>query len=474
VETPVDLKKLRRDVHQALKAWHHLGEVSKDSLACLLLVQAQHAVASRPEEAVSRLSINQILLSAIDVLASQDEMAARILRLRFPGGRTLYMVANQLNISEFTVSRLQRVAIERLTSIIYQQELALRERKKREFTVNLPSATNNQLFGLIKAQQTILARLRETDGTWIIALTGLGGIGKTALAASITRELIMEMYFADVVWLDGTVLRRHDDSATPENTLGQIIANLARHFWGEEGMGTSSEQRFFQVWEQIKQRPFLIVIDNLECRIGDSLLMARLGDLANPSKFLITTRCWPLQGIIVFHHPVDELSFADSVSLMEYHAREIGIKALAEATEADYQAVWNVIGGHPLALKQVASLLDILPLPMILAGLSQGDMGQIEEMYHHIYWQTWQMLSANGRQLLQSMPQIARSGGTPEDLIRFSELGDSQLWSAVQELRNHSLLMITGDLQTRHYRLHQLTETFLGTGIIHLSEVSGQ
>lgn len=466
METPLTLEKLHQDVHQALRAWHRTGEVAANSLSYSLLVKAQHLISPQPEEPISRLTINQVLLTAMDTLATQDETAARILQLRFPGNHMLYMVANQFNVSEFTVSRMQRAAIKRLTEIIYRQELALLERKVREIAVSLPPATYTRLFGVAEAQRTLLTRLRQPEGAWVTAVTGLGGMGKTALVRSIAPQLVIELRFADVIWLHGVPPDLDGHSVPSENIFNQITMDLARHFWADDQIEIAPERRFLQVWQRVKQRPFLIIIDNLKSETDFEHLLARLNDLANPSKLLITTHIRPSQPAIVSTHSVNELSFADGTAFISHLVQGMGTEAFASATDTDYQAIWNLTGGHPLALKQVVNLLDILPLTMVLTRLSQGKDGQIEEMYRHIYWQTWQMLSANGRQLLQAMSLMAEPGDDLEDLCRLSGLPESQLWSAAMELRSYSLLEVKGNLRERCYNIHQLTKTFLRTEIV--------
>jgi hypothetical protein len=46
-------------------------------------------------------------------------------------------------------------------------------------------------------------------------------------------------------------------------------------------------------------------------------------------------------------------------------------------------------------------------------------------------------------------------------------LTEAELWPALQELRNRSLLEAQGTVQAKRYGIHRLTETFLQTEIIH-------
>ncbi|MBK6709648.1 MAG: hypothetical protein IPG51_04795 [Chloroflexi bacterium] len=219
MEMQLNRDRLDKDVQQALRAWHNSGDDSADSLSYLLLVQAQMAAAPHAKGPATRLAVNQVLLNALEEMTTQNETAVRVLKLRFLSQHSLLMVANQLNVSEHTVSRMQRAAIDQLADAIYRQELALRDSKIQEITALLPPATYSQLFGAAEIQTDLIARLRDPGSPWVIAVTGLGGIGKTALADSVIRRLVPELHFDDVVWLRSAAATMSGQSASPTGNL---------------------------------------------------------------------------------------------------------------------------------------------------------------------------------------------------------------------------------------------------------------
>src|SRR5690606_21474538 len=98
-------------------------------------------------------------------------------------------------------------------------------------------------------------------------------------------------------------------------------------------------------------------------------------------------------------------------ALLRHHAKDLGVEAMVNASDAELEQIYSVVGGNPLALKLVISLLDLLPLSQVLAAISRSQAGAIEEMYMKIYRQTWQHLSPHARQLLQAMPIVSEAGG---------------------------------------------------------------
>lgn len=461
-----ELKSFIKQVHTALRAWREPG-APESLLSFLLLVQQRQPRPGQQDNAtLQRLATNEVLLDGIDTLQTQDEQLAYVLRQRFPDNRSIIEVSNQLNVSEHTVSRYQRTAIERLAEIIFTKELALRDSRVHDLESYIPPSTYTQLFGVDETITAVTKKLLLPHSPWLVAVVGLGGIGKTAVADAITRYVIRQFCFDDVVWVGMTPLSMNGNEQTPKLAFHMLIASLAEHFFSANDIQTSPDGRLRQVRQYLKSRPVLVVVDNLEDEAEVAYLLTHLADLAEPSKFLLTSRVRPPTQATAWTHTVAELGFTEAKALMQRQAQDAGIEALDSAKSEDYEAIYAVTGGNPLALKLVVGLLDVLPLIQVLGGFEQGQKGEIGKMYTYIYWQTWNTLSENGRQLLQAMPIVSSSGGTQDYLRALSDLDEADLWPAVQELRGRSLLEVRGTINEKKYGIHRLTETFLHTEIV--------
>lgn len=466
----LNLEAVQSSVHKALRAWHVTGGTPDDLMANLLLVKERQAiVAGDGSPATLRLATNQILLEALEELDAQDPTGVDVLRRRFIENETLASVSYRINVSEHSVSRLQRAAIERLGEIIYGREMALRRHRAQRIEARLPPPTYTHLFGVDDARAQLAAQL-SGDAPWVTAIVGIGGLGKTALADAVTRQLIQELRFEHVIWLRINPQTMSGLSHSPKSTLNTLINDITQWLWPEASRSPLPNEQLTMVRVALKQHPYLVVIDNLERETDTAFLLAHLNDLAKPSKFLLTSRARLAEQTAVYNFSLEELSLADAAALLRHHAQESGIAAVAEATDADIQAIYTLTGGNPLALKLVVSLLDTLSLPQITAGFQAGRPGPIEDLYRHIYWQTWRILSLNARSLLQAMPLVGETGANPEYLCVISGLTEEQLWPAVHELRHRSLLEVWGNLQEKRYGIHRLTEAFLRTEIIHWPE----
>jgi len=451
-------------VHAALRAWYG---TDKGLLEGLLLIQEQRrSMSSSANPTALRLATNQVLLKGIEELEVGDQEGARILKTRFADDNTLLMVAHKINSSEFTVSRKQRAAIKSLANILFEREMDARQVRAESIEAQLPPPSYTHLFGVEEAVEKLLERLTEPDGPGVIAIIGIGGIGKTALADAVTRRIARQLHFDVVVWLRSDPQTMSGQTLSPRLTFVSLVAELADKL-GLEGAGASQEQRLAHVRQVLKGQPHLIVVDNLETDAETAYLLDHLNDLAGPSKFFLTTRARHASQATVFHFEMSELSLEDSTALVFRHARDTGLPDLDQTGDEPIRAIYDVTGGNPLALKLVVSLLDLLPLQQILSDLERSRPGQVENLYKHIYWQAWQILSLEARSLLQAMPLVGETGGTPDYLQTISNLPTDRFWLALQELRSRSLVEVRGTIQEKRYGIHRLTESFLRTEIIH-------
>jgi len=464
VNTQLDSEQLAAAVHLALTNWHHLGEGDDDLLESLILVHvARESIEDWQNPLNRRKATNAVLSRALDELEEQDETGALVLRERFIAGHITRQVAGRLHASPDQVNRWQRSAIASLTQILYSQERKLRDARYEQLLAAVPISPYTQLFGLQEIGAEIGEQLLRDGEPYVVAIAGIGGIGKTSLADSVVRRIIPTLAFERVVWLRAGADPLGEPALTNEDSWELLLASLLESL---DVSGVTLDERMERLAAALRERPALVVIDNLEEETYTQHVLAQARQLVDPSKFLLTTRARPTVSAPAFFRSVEELPFNDAAALLQHHAQTIGSQALAAAPEADYQAIFGVTGGNPLALKLVAGLAAVLPLPQILASLASSRPGPIEDMYRHIYWEAWRSLSQEGQSLLQAMPLVAVTGALPEQMMAMSSLAEGDFWPAVTELFSRSLLEVRGDVRERRYSIHRLTETFLRTEII--------
>jgi hypothetical protein len=318
-------------------------------------------------------------------------------------------------------------------------------------------ADYTQLFGTDDISRQLFTHLQQPDSPWVIAVVGIGGIGKTALADRVARQIIQHFVYEQVIWLQVDPL----PGRLPSETLDKLLTQLAEKLCLHLSSPVSTEQRDSQLRQTLKSAAYLIVIDNLESETDVAFMSDVLNDLANPSKFLLTSRVRLPASASILSLFLAELSLADAAALIRHQAQTVGLPDLVEAPQDELRKIYEVTGGNPLAIKLVVGLTAVYPLPRILADLKEARTREIAELYHHIYWQVWHSLSPHSQTLLEMMPMTAGIGTKPEQLQVMSGLEEGRLWSAISELVNRSLLEVRGTAWERRYTIHRLTESFL-------------
>jgi len=315
----------------------------------------------------------------------------------------------------------------------------------------------------------LLDWLNNPDGHWMISLDGMGGLGKTALAREAVGRVAETNRFADIAWL--TVkpgfYTSHDSQQADLSALtcGQVLDVIASQLGGADLDPLSLPAKRDRVRDLLHAHSYLVVLDNLETVMDCGPLPDWLWDMANPSKFLLTSRHWPESDISLSVLLLDQLAESDSLALIRHEARLRGLREVAEASDEALHPILAVTGGNPLAMKLVVGQLVSLPLNRVLAALETAQPG-IDPFYQYLYRASWDLLSAPAQHLLLHMALLPDSGGTWEDLLTVSALPDEDLTTAVVELTAHSLLQAAG-LEEKIYTVHPLTRHFVSgqTGV---------
>lgn len=333
---------------------------------------------------------------------------------------------------------------------------------------SLPLPDFAQLVGAEPYFERLASLFNDKNGTQLISLEGMGGIGKTALARAFVALPETMSHWKNILWVSA---RQHflaenghmTAMAEPASTLDDITARLAELLDMGHMASKPVSERLEAIQAALSMDAYLIVVDNLETVDEYMQLIPALAKHAGKSRFLITSRQTLRQFAYVQTVPLFELNFQSACELVR--AESIRRSRTAPLPEADCEELYQLVGGIPLAIKLVAAQLHLRPLKSILKGFRKAK-GNMDDLYRYLYWQTWQLLSHSARQLLLSFLPSDPEGEDLTFMQVMSGQSEEAFYHALQELDQFSLLEITGDVQTPLYRLHRLTVTFLQTDIL--------
>ena len=426
----------------------------------LFILQQRLQQEDEASESIWLIACGKLLLAGINQLAETNPHWAEILKLHYVDRLTMRGIAHKLGYdNRYQVDREQRKAIDQLAAILMQWEQNARQQQTAQLLQSLgKEPTYDTLFGADEHVARLKEALLAPDHSWLIAVTGLGGLGKTAVSDQTIRQIIPTFRFQKIcaIYLESGNL-----------PVANLLAALARELGLPTTIQAEAEK---QLTHLLKSRPCLIFIDGFEDDI--SHLADGLNNLARPSKFIVTSRHRPLDNNHFFVQPLSALSAPAAADLIRQHAHKIGRLELANAANEQIEAIHQKVGGNPLALKLIVGLSDKHTVPAILQDLTDLKVeARIEEMYRHIYWRAWHALSQESQTVLKVMQ--TPDSATGANLAYIASLCPSltlrDVSAAIEDLINRSLLETHGSAWAKQmrYRIHSLTKSFLQTEIIH-------
>jgi len=408
-----------------------------------------------------------ILNHGLQILKGQAPESEELLRERFEDRCDVLDVANRLNVSESSIYYRQRQAISQLTEILNHLEEKASVSWREEMLSRLEFPTYAKLVGIEEQTQQLITALTDENDHFIISIDGLGGMGKTALADHIVRTLINMMHFEEIAWTTAkhthlsTLGRLKVETSRPALTYHILLEKLAEQLIIPNVSSATQLQKQQFVINHLKERSCLVVIDNLETVADYRSLLPALRKNQNPSKFLLTTRFRLLEEPDVFSLSLKELSKESSFELLRLEAQRTGFVSLADASDAELETIYDVVGGHPLALKLIVGQLRFRSLPRVLARFEEEGQKSQDKLFEYIYQEIWDTLDEENKTTLLSLTQASEKGFTFEHIVSISGLSETSIDRCLEDLILLSLVELGGNLYERRYRIHRLTEMFL-------------
>lgn len=252
---------------------------------------------------------------------------------------------------------------------------------------NLPK--NNQDWGEAPevpnfyGREEDLAQLKEwitTDKCHLIAILGMGGIGKTSISVRLAQKIQGE--FSHVIW-------RSLHNAPP---IGEIIGEICQFLAPEQEieLPQNLNQQINQLMAYLRSYPALLVLDNAESILQASKvghyqpgyedygeLLKRVGSSSHQSCLILTSREKPKE-VALLEGQTPKVRSWPLRGLKEKEGQKILQDKGCSGSLSEKQQLMAYYAGNPLALKLVATNIQDFYGGEIGALLTQIKQGAAE------------------------------------------------------------------------------------------------
>ncbi|MFW5692392.1 MAG: NB-ARC domain-containing protein, partial [Chloroflexota bacterium] len=189
-----------------------------------------------------------------------------------------------------------------------------------------------------------LAPVVVTSRQQTLTLQGMGGLGKSTMAAALCRLCDVRYSFADgVFWIE---LGKHPSIATRQADIGSTFGDVRDEYRDEQ----RGKARLSHI---LKDRAALIVLDD----VWDYRHVEAFRVNAPQSRILVTTRIGRISTQLgVDNHEIDTLTVDEGIALL---GKRLGRAPDADNPHRDDEAaIVDMLGGHTLAISIAAARIS--------------------------------------------------------------------------------------------------------------------
>ncbi|KAJ3690011.1 hypothetical protein LUZ61_019175 [Rhynchospora tenuis] len=217
----------------------------------------------------------------------------------------------------------------------------------------------SEVIGRYGENENIISKLldpqRERDNISVLAIVGMGGMGKTTLAQLVFNDKRVKKHFKLLMWV----------CVSTEFNVVNIIKSIIQVATNNKGDVSTSNKEVLrrQLYEILDRKRYLLMLDdvwNEEREKWNELRTLLFSRAFSGSVIIVTTRSQDVASIMqtLPSHKLAELTIEDSWRLFEKTAFGSWVEEPLEEHLTIGRTIVHKCGGLPLALKAIGGLME--------------------------------------------------------------------------------------------------------------------
>lgn len=269
------------------------------------------------------------------------------------------------------------------------------------------------------------------DRTYVTTLSGIGGVGKTALATWGVLDAYQKKQFEYIVSvsakdreLTSHGIRPVDGAITSYSGLLNEILEVTGF---SDQVALAEEEKEQAVRTLLIGTEMLLFVDNLETVVDDVRLIQFLETLPKPVKAITTSRIAAVR-TAAFPVQVGPLEVSEGILLLEHRAKQRGRDDLRHATAAEKQRIVEACACVALAIEWLVGQAENVGEALALASAMAGSGRRGEELLEFCFRRVHSNLRKEAQLVLSALalddrPQVveALSAATEQRLESIDE-----------------------------------------------------
>ncbi|MEH2455110.1 tetratricopeptide repeat protein [Nostoc sp.] len=348
-----------------------------------------------------------------------------------------------------------------------EARLSLLKGQRPESVPDMPRY-NDVFVGRKQEIARCLEALSPEERGWGVAIDGIGGMGKTALALEVAHLARKQALFDAYLFVSAKTTWLSTEGVRQETLALSSLDSFCREF--AKGLGqtnivemTDATERRRALLDALRGRCTLLIWDNLETLNAEEreMIAEFVRKLPTPNKAIITSRRRTGESALTIR--LDRLLEAEALELMQAKGRSYSRLAQElNATKPEIlTALYEASGGNPLALDWTLGQVAHKGYSISVALERLRNAAKSADLYGFLFADAAQTLSINDRTVLSALVVFL----TPAKTAALADATDLAITEIQVSLEQLVTLSLVNELDGERFGLHPLTRTYVRAAV---------